>query len=416
MLVYLLCVFISQMLWAVQGRTDFLYQAEVVADRVNIRSQPSVRFLSFGTLKKEEKVYVLKEEAEWVQVILPSRFPLWVSERVVERHEGQERLRISKKKVNLRMHPSIGSDVICQLFEGQMLTIVKKKMDWWAVKSPQPLKAWVFKQFIKKTANPIDLIKKEWKERKIEKDKRWHQTEYQTFLSLDKTSVLSLMIYYLGASMKEKRVEDKQLWSRKIKNLYRIFVWEEFSRLSVQDVLSRPLNPADKKIYLKKIQSFLEEYHFSEESLCLKALLGYLEKVPVSNSNTKGKEEKESFLEEEAHKDHIYVKNIEVMQTKNAPQVEIAFPFFNKNKDNEKPKISLEELKNLSSTVGSVYHTRIGSKDRFRLVRSGRTVFYLRPDRSDLDMGAYVFKKVKIWGHQDSSEPVFFVKEITEIS
>jgi SH3-like domain-containing protein len=125
----------------------YKYVGEVSGNRINIRIGPHLSHDVITQANNNDKLYVISEKEDWIEVILPHTTSVWIHSKMVNKIANNAI--IKKNKVNIRVGPSTKSSVVCQGFKGDELTILSEKFEWLQVKTPYEILGWVHKKHLK---------------------------------------------------------------------------------------------------------------------------------------------------------------------------------------------------------------------------------------------------------------------------
>ena len=122
---------------------------EITADKLHLRTGLGTNFPAIMVLKKDDKLVVLREKSDWLEVKLPPNAPCWISKKMVEVKEENKAL-VKDKSVNVRFASGLGStNIIGQVTQGQSLTIIGEEGEWYKIEPPDNLTGWVNKKYTK---------------------------------------------------------------------------------------------------------------------------------------------------------------------------------------------------------------------------------------------------------------------------
>ena len=122
-------------------------QQRLVSGRVvNLRSKPNTKAKIIGKLTRDQTVFQLDEQDEWVKVGVIEGQPLngWVHSSLLQR-------KISAKVVNLRAEPSTEANILTRLKLGQPVFQVESQDEWIkvAVAGDKSLSGWVHQSLLR---------------------------------------------------------------------------------------------------------------------------------------------------------------------------------------------------------------------------------------------------------------------------
>jgi uncharacterized protein YgiM (DUF1202 family) len=125
------------------------YLAEVIKDKINIRTDSTVMSSSLGYLDKGEKVVVLEERYSWCKIVLSPRFTAYAYGAFLKKID-KDKAEVIASSLNLRSKPSLKAPIIGRVRRRAVLQIIEKDKDWYKVKGYPYLWGWVYKRFLKK--------------------------------------------------------------------------------------------------------------------------------------------------------------------------------------------------------------------------------------------------------------------------
>jgi len=120
----------------------------VLEDDVNVRTDSTVGSPSLGFLSKEDEVTVLSDKYEWCRVILPERFPSYISAELVEK--TADLVRVKRDNVNLRSQPSLEAPVLGNAPQDATFRLVENGNEWVKVSAYPYAQGWVHRKFLRK--------------------------------------------------------------------------------------------------------------------------------------------------------------------------------------------------------------------------------------------------------------------------
>lgn len=122
---------------------------EVTANKLNLRNGMGTSFSAIHTLKKGDKLVVVNEKADWLEVILPPNAPCWILKKFVEA-KGENKGMVKSGRVNARSSAAISdNNVIGQINLDAEVTILKEEKEWYKI-SPLPyFTGWINEKYAK---------------------------------------------------------------------------------------------------------------------------------------------------------------------------------------------------------------------------------------------------------------------------
>ncbi|MBN3040594.1 MAG: SH3 domain-containing protein [Candidatus Omnitrophica bacterium] len=223
-------------------------------DDINIRSDSTVLSASLGKLYKDDWVTVVSQRYEWSKIILPKDTPAYVWAEYVSR-ESDSTGKVSANALNIRNLPSLQSDVIGKIYQGDEVEILAEEGEWLKIKAFPNSFGWVHQKFLDKATKTSNFKKEESKPvlklgeiRKIDED-----------ISL--TSFVANIIPRLSnPNIKKKEIYHKELAEKGelIIPLLESYLptTDENTIYSIIDILSKlgEKNPVLVSYFLKKVE------------------------------------------------------------------------------------------------------------------------------------------------------------------
>ncbi|MCF6092768.1 SH3 domain-containing protein [Microaerobacter geothermalis] len=121
---------------------------------LNVRSGPGVEYEKIGELKKGDTLDVRRVKEGWYQLIFNGQEG-WVAGEYATMDKAAEnsnslpsptkpiRMKVKPAVLNMRSGPSLESQVISKLNQGDILTVIQQKNDWFQVKTFDGNEGWV---------------------------------------------------------------------------------------------------------------------------------------------------------------------------------------------------------------------------------------------------------------------------------
>lgn len=134
----------------------------ITATSLNVRQGPGLSYPVAGSVKKDEKFSMVKQEGDWIQISLGGGKKGWVAEwftamdskpqAAVSQNSTGSTGSITANGLRVRKGPGTGFQVIGSLNSGQAVEVVNTNANWAEVRTPE-LQGWVSKDFIKFSAS-----------------------------------------------------------------------------------------------------------------------------------------------------------------------------------------------------------------------------------------------------------------------
>lgn len=127
------------------------------SDNVNVRSGPDITYDTLGTLEQGNQVEILGSENNWYQM-KTERFNGWVRNDLINLQKEYQ-VQVTANEVNLRSGPGTNYDIVGSVNQGESLTLLDITGDWYQVKTPAGLLAYIKASFTEKTekAAPVPV-------------------------------------------------------------------------------------------------------------------------------------------------------------------------------------------------------------------------------------------------------------------
>lgn len=143
-----LLIFVAALVGVITPQPLLAEESAVVnADRVNVRSSPSVNSEVFAQLAKGETVSVLETiapqktelgaPAQWSRISLPATVPVYVNASFVSKGI------VTANQLNLRSGPGEQFSVLAKLARGTKVISISEKLGWLRIKAPPETVAYV---------------------------------------------------------------------------------------------------------------------------------------------------------------------------------------------------------------------------------------------------------------------------------
>lgn len=137
-----------------------LFQGQVNASNINVRSDARVSSEIICTVNKNERLDVILELYEWYKIRLPKNAPCYIKKSLVNctdispTTENQCRnAKALKERINIRLHPNESSPIIGIVDKNEIINIVRDKGDWYKIEPVQNSFGWINKGFVNRIAS-----------------------------------------------------------------------------------------------------------------------------------------------------------------------------------------------------------------------------------------------------------------------
>ncbi|MGS0763256.1 N-acetylmuramoyl-L-alanine amidase [Syntrophomonas curvata] len=148
LLVVLLSTFFFSFLLSASAATGIIN-----TDNVNIRSGPATTYDALGRLSQGSQVEILSSKNDWYQ-IQSTGLNGWIRNDLIN-VQKEYFLKVTGNGVNLRSGPGTGFDVVGSASQGEILTLLDVKGEWYQVKTVAGLQAYIKASFTQKTEKPV---------------------------------------------------------------------------------------------------------------------------------------------------------------------------------------------------------------------------------------------------------------------
>lgn len=144
LLITLLSTFLFSFLLTASAATGIIN-----TDNVNIRSGPATTYDALGRVDQGNQVEILSSKNDWYQ-IQSAGLNGWVRNDLIN-VQKEYSLKVTGNGVNLRSGPGTAFDIVGYATQGEILTLLDVKGDWYQVKTAAGLQAYIKASFTEKT-------------------------------------------------------------------------------------------------------------------------------------------------------------------------------------------------------------------------------------------------------------------------
>jgi SH3-like domain-containing protein len=134
------------------------FEGEVSADNLNVRmfpkGDPNSSIIT-SVLHLGERVSVVGEQGDYFQIRPPKGSTVWVSAKSMKK-DGATATAIASE-VPVRLDSRVNADQVASLKEGEAVKVVTEHMGWFKIESPDAVKYFVGKKFVKAT-NVVNAV------------------------------------------------------------------------------------------------------------------------------------------------------------------------------------------------------------------------------------------------------------------
>lgn len=142
-----------------------LFQGEVNADNINIRSDSTLSALVICTVKKGERLEVTLELYDWYKIRLPKNSPSYVKKGLAECFNFAQNsktclnAKILKDRVNVRLKSSESSPIIGKVNKDEVVNVLEDRGNWLKIEPVANSSGWIHKKFINKVSAQEESVK-----------------------------------------------------------------------------------------------------------------------------------------------------------------------------------------------------------------------------------------------------------------
>ena len=130
------------------SQETFPFQAEVITDNVNIRSDSTVGSKSVYTARKGDTLKVYAKAYEWYKVSLPRHVSVFVKAAFLASLDTLT-ARAIKDRVNIRAAAFEGSPVVGKLKKDETVIVKSQGANWCTIEPTDSCFGWIHKKFVK---------------------------------------------------------------------------------------------------------------------------------------------------------------------------------------------------------------------------------------------------------------------------
>lgn len=145
--VLLISLVASSFLGYAQAAETFPFKGEVKSNGVNVRIDSTVGAESICTMNHGDPVDAVSQLYDWYKIKLPKTAPSYVKKTLVAPIDDKT-IKVIKDNVNIRLRPDEQSPILGKAKEGEILTVLDNKGEWFKI---EPIKAsfgWINKKFV----------------------------------------------------------------------------------------------------------------------------------------------------------------------------------------------------------------------------------------------------------------------------
>jgi len=139
----------------------FLFQGEINANNINIRSDSTINSKIICIANRGEPVEVIRESYAWYKIRLPKRAPSFIKKNLVELIDTKS-AKVIKNNVNIRLGPDESSPILGKADKNEVINILSESGEWYKIEPLANSFGWVHSKFVnhrlpenKELDNPI---------------------------------------------------------------------------------------------------------------------------------------------------------------------------------------------------------------------------------------------------------------------
>lgn len=139
----------------------YLFQGEVGADNINIRSDSSINSEVICRVNKGEAMDVAAELYDWYKIRLPVSAPSYIKKDLVLLNSDNTAI-VLKNNVNIRLHPDTSARILGRANKNDLVKVLEERADWYRIEPVKESFGWIHKNFVKKIEEKkIELVQKD---------------------------------------------------------------------------------------------------------------------------------------------------------------------------------------------------------------------------------------------------------------
>jgi len=348
----------------------YKYVANVISDRVNVRSGSNLTYEIIGCVEAEDKLYVTGGNKNWFEIVLPKKMSVWIHSKLIRQNEDKGR--VLKDGVNVRVKPSTRNSIVCQLFTGDEVQILDKKNGWLKITPPEGSLGWIHKNYVKYFLSIEEYNKLLKKQKATELFRNIEAIDQNESLKDDGPDVQYVLALYRNIIENYSEYPEAKLAKLKYDFIIEKLALEDMSK--IEELWNEKIKDKnyDLENFKKIYKDFLDKYSDSNIQILTLA------------------KERLKFLQE---KDTIILHG----------------------------KISLDEAVRVKKKITGVVHdlgVLINRPGTHKLIKNGNLICLLRSEKHNLNK--YVYSKVEIEGILISVKnwdiPVFEIEKIKKLN
>ncbi|MFH0738694.1 MAG: SH3 domain-containing protein [Candidatus Omnitrophota bacterium] len=128
-----------------------LFEAEVKASNINVRSDSTVTSQLICTVDKRDTVEVVSQAYEWYKIRLPKSAPSFIKKELVVMLDNRA-AKVVGNNVNVRLGPGDSSSILGEVRENEVINVLEEVEGWYKIEPVNNSFGWVHSRFVK----PLD--------------------------------------------------------------------------------------------------------------------------------------------------------------------------------------------------------------------------------------------------------------------
>ena len=136
-------------LTATPEHKSVLFQGEINANNINIRSDSTVGSKIICIANKGEPVEVIRESYGWYKIRLPKTAPSFIKKNLVGLVD-EKTAKVIKDNVNIRLRPDESSPILGKADKNEVINILEEREEWYKIEPLNNSFGWVNKKFVDK--------------------------------------------------------------------------------------------------------------------------------------------------------------------------------------------------------------------------------------------------------------------------
>lgn len=134
-----------------------LFQGEINADNINVRTDSTTGSRIICTLNKGEQVEVTRELYEWYKIKLPKTAPSFIRKDLVTLIDGKT-AKVTKDNVNVRFAPDESSAILGKADINEVINIISETPQWYKIEPVDNCFGWIHRKFVDKASTISERI------------------------------------------------------------------------------------------------------------------------------------------------------------------------------------------------------------------------------------------------------------------